>query len=137
MIDSPAGLNQAFYCAVEGADRALLVTTPQLYALRDAQKVAEILQRYQISDSRLIINMLRIKHMSKGYSKNVDQIIDMICLPLIGIVPYDDNVTSYANSDEDIMQNGKLLVTHAFTNIANRICGNRVPILKIKRGLFY
>jgi septum site-determining protein MinD len=130
-------LGESFYFAIAGADRALLVTTPEPYALRDAQKIAEILERHDVSDSRLIINKLRVKHIDKGYSKNIDEVIDMICLPLIGVVPYDENITVYANRDISIMQNEKLMATQAYINIANRICKKSVPLLKIKKGLFW
>lgn len=136
ILDGPASLGESFYCAIAGADKALVVTTPEPYALRDAQKIAEILEASSVSQSKLIINKLKINLMEKGYCKNIDEIIDTICLPLIGVVPYDENVTLYAARDISIMQNEKLLPTQAYLNIAKRICGKSVPLMKIKKPMF-
>ena len=133
LVDCPASLGHAFYCAIECATSALLITTPQSYSLRDAQKVADILSAHNFDDIRLIVNMLRVRQINRGYSKNIDDVIDMIAIGLIGVVPYNERVSSYQNIGQNVMDDMSLDVSRAFSNIAKRILGQRVPILKIKQ----
>lgn len=136
LLDCPASIGHAFNCAVCAANQAILVTTPQMYALRDAQKIADIITDNGITNARLIVNMLRTRHIKRGYSQNIDDIIDMVALPLIGIVPYDESISAYQNRQLDIMDNPKLMAAQAFTNTAKRLLGQRIPILKIKNKRF-
>ncbi|MBQ3379598.1 MAG: septum site-determining protein MinD [Clostridia bacterium] len=132
LLDCPASLGHAFECALSAANEAILVTIPQSYALRDTQKIADVVTGRGIENARLIVNMVRTRHISRGYSKNIDDIIDMVALPLLGVVPYDENISAYQNRRMDIMDDERLSSTTAFYNIARRIMGERVPIMKIK-----
>ncbi len=132
LIDCPASVGFAFQCGIEAAGHAILVTTTQAYALRDAQKVADIITENGITDARLIVNMVRPRQITRGYSKNVDDIIDSVALPLLGVVPYDEGVGAYQNVQRDVMDDEKSYAKRAFTNIARRLCGERVPILRAR-----
>ena len=136
LLDCPASIGHAFKCSIAAANQAIVVTIPQMYALRDAQKIADIITDNGISDAKILVNMVRRRYIKKGYSKNIDEIIDIVSLPLIGIVPYDESLSAYQNRRLDIMDNQKLMASKAFTNIAKRILGQRVPILNIKNKRF-
>ena len=132
LLDCPASLGHAFDCAVAAADRAVIVTIPQTYALRDAQKAADVMIGRGVTDVRIIVNMVRTRHINRGYSKNIDEIMDTVGLPLLGVVPYDENISAYQNRRMDIMDDESLMSARAFSNIARRLEGERVPILKIR-----
>jgi len=135
-LDCPASIGHAFSCAIGAADKAFVVTTPQAYSIRDAQKIADIIIERGIEDTRLIINMIRIRFMRRGYSKNIDDIMDAVALPLAGVIPYDEGVGAHQNRHLDIMDDPSLQASQAFSNIAKRLLGERVPILKMKNKRF-
>ena len=129
IIDCPAGLGQGFETAVAGAERALVVTTPDMVCARDAQIISHLLQKRQIP-ARLIINRLRSAPVKKGKMPDVDEIIDTAGLQLIGILPEDEEV-AVANA------NGCPLPSdcHAaacFANIACRYLGQDVLLAKLE-----
>ena len=134
LLDCPASLGHAFDCAVAAANEAILVTIPQSYALRDTEKIADVVTERGIERARLLVNMVRPRHINRGYSKNIDDIIDAVALPLLGVAPYDENISAYQNRRMDIMDDPSLVSERAFDNIARRIMGERVPILKFRNG---
>ncbi len=130
IIDCPAGVGRGFRTAVAGADRAFVVTTPDMVCARDAQIVANLLEELNIP-SRLIINRLRPHPVLKGKMPDVDEIIDTAGLQLIGILP-EDEMVAVANAY------GKPLPTDSnagvcFANIAGRYLGEDIPLAALKK----
>jgi septum site-determining protein MinD len=130
LIDCPAGIGGGFECAVAGASRALVVTTPDMVCARDAQIVGNLLESRKIP-ARLIINRLRPAPVLAGKMPDVDEIIDISGLQLMGIIPEDEEV-AIANA------NGNPLPTRSnaavcFVNIARRYLGEYVPIAKLEK----
>ena len=130
IIDCPAGVGRGFEIAVAAADRALVVTTPDMVCARDAQIVARLLDEHRLP-SHLIINRLRSAKVMDGSMPDVDQIIDTAGIQLLGILPEDEAV-AVANA------NGRPLPAdcHAavcFANIARRYCGEAVPLARLEK----
>jgi septum site-determining protein MinD len=130
IVDCPAGIGQGFECAIAGASRALVVSTPDMICARDAQIVGRILDDCNIP-SRLIINRLRPRPIITGKMPDVDEIIDISSIQLIGIIPEDEEV-SIANA------NGRPLPIRSnaaicFTNIARRYLGEHVPLAHLEK----
>ncbi len=130
LIDCPAGLGRGFETAVSAADRALVVSTPDMVCARDAQIISRLLEERGVP-SRLIINRLRPGKVLDGSMPDVDEIIDTAGIQLLGIIPEDEEV-AVANA------NGRPLPAdcHAavcFGNIARRFMGESVPLAKLEK----
>ena len=87
LIDCPAGIEQGFKNAVAGADRAIVVTTPEISAVRDADRIIGLLEPYDIDQPKLVINRIRPKMMKQGDMLDVDEIVNILGIDLLGIVP--------------------------------------------------
>ncbi len=130
IVDCPAGIGRGFESAVAGVDRALVVTTPDLVCARDAQILARLLREKNIP-ARLVINRLRAKPVRRGKMPDIDELIDMASLQLIGVLPEDEEV-AIANAY------GKPLpadcqAAKCFANIAARYLGETVPLTLLKK----
>jgi len=89
IIDSPAGIEQGFQNSIAGADEAYIVTTPEISAVRDADRVIGLLEAKGLSNPKLIINRIRQDMVKKGDMMNVDDIIDILAIELLGVITYD------------------------------------------------
>jgi len=130
LIDCAAGVGKGFACAVESAQRALVVATPDRVCARDANLVGRLLAQRQIS-ARLLINRLRPGPIMAGLMPDVDDIIDMAGLRLLGIIPEDESVAVAS-------ANGQALpvLCHAsrcFANVARRFEGEEVPLAPLEK----
>lgn len=138
IIDCPAGIEQGFKNAVAGADRAIVVTTPELSAVRDADRIIGLLESVKIANPRLIINRIRPQMMKKGEMLDVDEIVNILAIDLIGIVPDDEQVISGSNRGEPTVMNPNSRAALAYRNISRRILGDSVPLMKLDEedGMF-
>lgn len=130
IIDCPAGLGRGFDTAVEAADRALVVSTPDMVCARDAQILAHLLEEKRLR-THLIINRLRPAKVMDGSMPDVDEIIDTAGIQLLGIIPEDEEV-AVANA------NGRPLpaacnAAICFANIARRFLGESVPLARLEK----
>jgi len=133
IIDCPAGLDFGFRLAAEAADAAIIVTTPDTVSLRDAQLCRASLRARGISDIRLVVNRVRPSLIRRLGSLNIDEAIDRTSTQLLGIVPEDKSVIEAANRGELLFKNLRSGAARAFLNIAKRICGESVPLMKISK----
>ncbi len=131
LIDCPAGIEQGFKNAVAGADRAIVVTTPEVSAVRDADRIIGLLEANDIKDPHLIVNRIRPQMIKKGDMMNVDDIIDILAIGLIGIVPDDENIIISTNRGEPAVADEKSKAGQAYRNITARIMGEKVPIMEL------
>ncbi len=127
LIDAPAGVGTGFDTIVESCDECVVVATPDLTSIRDAQKTAALLSRFTHLSSKLVINRVNPKMITKGYLKNIDDIMDSISLPLVGILPVDDELILYSNSGIPAVGT-KSICSGPFMNIADRLCGINAPL---------
>lgn len=135
IIDCPAGIEQGFKNAIAGADQALIVTTPDVSAVRDADRIIGLLQAHEIPAPRLIINRVRPQMVRKGDMMDIDDVNDILAIELIGVVPDDESIIVSTNRGEpSVMENGAKAGT-AFRNIVARIEGEEVPFMSLDYDL--
>jgi len=127
LIDSPAGIEQGFKNACAGAEAAVLVTTPEISAIRDADRVIGLLSARGI-DPWLVINRMDFEMVRRGDMLSVEDVQDILGIELIGVVERDDNVIIAANNGEPIVYNQKSRAGYAFNRIADKLCGESVEL---------
>lgn len=131
IMDCPAGIEQGFRNAIAGAERAIVVTTPEVSAVRDADRIIGLLEANDVHNVRLIVNRLRIDMVKKGDMMNVDDILDILAVGLIGVVPDDEDIITSTNRGEPAVNDSKSIAGQAYRNIASRITGVDVPIMDL------
>ncbi|MBO9599426.1 MAG: septum site-determining protein MinD [Cohnella sp.] len=138
IIDCPAGIEQGFRNAIAGATQAIVVTTPENAAVRDADRVIGLLEKSHIASPKLVINRIRPNMMKSGDMLEIDDICQVLAIDLIGIVPDDEMVIKAANQGEPTVMNPNSRAAIAYRNIARRILGETVPLsqLEEKAGMF-
>lgn len=136
IIDCPAGIEQGFKNAIAGADKAIVVTTPENAAVRDADRIIGLLENEGIMGAKLIVNRVRLSMMRSGEMLDIDEICQVLAIDLIGIVPDDEQVIKAANEGEPTVMNPSSRASIAYRNIARRILGDTVPLMSLdeKRG---
>ena len=132
IIDCPAGIEQGFKNAIAGAERAIVVTTPEVSAVRDADRIIGLLESSGLSSPELIINRLRIDMVKAGDMMSIDDILEILAIDLLGVVPDDDEVVISTNKGEPVVLNEKSLSGKAYRNISRRIKGEKVPFLNLE-----
>ncbi len=137
IIDCPAGIEQGFHNAIAGADRALVVTTPEVSAVRDADRIIGLLEANEIKKIHLIVNRLRMDMVKRGDMMSSDDVVEILAVPLIGVVPDDENIVISTNQGAPLVGNNTL-AGKAYMNICKRVDGEEVPLLDLssKGGLF-
>ena len=137
LLDCPAGIEQGFQNAIAGADRAVVVTTPEVSAIRDAERIIGLLESNHLKKISLIINRIRMDMVRKGDMMSVDDVTEILSIPLIGAIPDDERVVIGTNQGEPIVGSDSK-AGRAYQNICKRIMGVDVPFLDISReaGLF-
>ena len=131
LIDCPAGIEQGFKNAIVAADEAIVVTTPEVSATRDADRIIGLLEAAGIKSPRLVVNRLRIDMVKDKNMLSVEDILDILAVKLLGVVPDDENVVISTNKGEPLVYKGDSLAAKAFKNIASRIEGVEVPLLDL------
>ncbi|MCQ2539744.1 MAG: septum site-determining protein MinD [Acetatifactor sp.] len=136
ILDCPAGIEQGFQTAIAGADRAIVVTTPEVSAIRDADRIIGLLEANNLSRMSLVINKLRLDMIRRGDMMSAQDVVDILAIPLLGIVPDDESVVISTNQGEPLVGNGEPAGL-AYTNIVQRILGKEVPFLNLERGISF
>ena len=138
IIDSPAGIEQGFRNAVAPADEAVVITTPEVSAVRDADRIIGLLEADQKDSMRLVINRLRPEMVRREDMLSIDDVLDVLAVDLLGIVPEDEQVIVATNRGQPLALDGHSLAGKAFVNIAARMLGEDVPLMSLEsRGLLY
>ena len=138
IIDCPAGIEQGFKNAIAGADRAIVVTTPEVSAVRDADRIIGLLEAADLRDPKLIINRYRPKMVNRGDMMSIDDMNEILAIDLLGVVPEDEQVVVTTNKGETVVRDDKSLSGQAYRNITRRIMGENVPLMNLEEsgGLF-
>lgn len=129
IVDAPAGIDGGFRYALTGADRGIIVTLLETASLRDADRVISIMEESGIEDIRLVINRVRVDMINQGVMMNVDVCMDILSIPIIGIVPDDVELLASGLKGEIAVSNPQSRAGMAFSNIAGRIDGKEIPIM--------
>lgn len=127
LVDSPAGIEQGFKNACCAADRAIIVTTPEVPAIRDADRVIGLLAARGI-EPMLIINRIDFNMVSRGDMLSVSDVQDILGTELVGVVERDELIIVAANTGEPVVYNIKSKAGRAFSDIAGRLCGEQIPL---------
>lgn len=140
ILDSPAGIEQGFRNSVAGADGAIIVTTPEISAVSDADRVVGLIEQKPMSiKPRLIINRVRAHMLADGTAMDIDEITTHLGIDLLGIINDDDAVIATSNKGETIVMNPDNAASRGYRDVARRLLGETVPLAKIvevKRGFW-
>lgn len=139
LIDCPAGIEQGFKNAVAGADSAIVVTTPEISAVRDADRIIGLLEQEDVEAPKLIINRIKRNLMTDGSALDVNDITSHLSIDLLGIVLDDENVIVSSNKGEPVVMDPTNPAATGYRNIARRILGESVPLMsldKAQKGFF-
>ena len=132
LIDSPAGIEMGFKNAIAAAQEAIVVTTPEISAVRDADRVIGLLEANDIKTMRLIINRIKPAMVQEDMMMSVNDVQDILAIPLVGVIPDDERVIVSTNKGEPLVLEETLsLAGIAFANIARRLNGEKIPFLDL------
>lgn len=126
ILDCPAGIERGFQNAIAGADRAVVVTTPEVSAIRDADRIIGLLEQGGIGQSELVINRLRMDMVKRGEMMSVEDVTEILGIRLIGVIPDDEKVVIATNQGEPVISLEAKAGT-AYKNICRRLTGEEVP----------
>ncbi|HRV96678.1 MAG TPA: septum site-determining protein MinD [Anaerolineae bacterium] len=133
IIDSPAGIEQGFKNAVAPADRVLIVTTPEVSAVRDADRIIGLIEAEEKGPADLIVNRLRLDMVKRGDMLTTDDVIDVLAINLIGIVPDDEKIIVSTNQGRPLVMENGSMAGQAFRNIGLRLMGQNVPFMSFEQ----
>ncbi len=132
IVDCPAGIEQGFQNAVAGANEAIVVTTPEMSAVRDADRIIGLLEaKEDVKKYRLLVNRVRPNLIKTNDMMSVEDVVGILSAELIGVIPEDTGIITSTNRGEPIVNNEKSLAGQAYLNVARRIKGEEVPFLDI------
>jgi septum site-determining protein MinD len=133
IVDSPAGIESGFQNAVAGAEEAVVITTPEMSAVRDADRIIGLLEarKEEISQYRLVINRIRPSMVKTNDMMSVDDVLEILSVKLLGVVPEDEQIIVSTNKGEPIAGTDNTRAGLAFRNIARRLRGEDVPLMNL------
>ena len=136
ILDCPAGIEQGFKNAIAGADRSVIVTTPEVSAIRDADRIIGLLEANEIKKMELIINRIRMDMVKRGDMMSQEDVVDILAIDLLGIVPDDENIVIATNQGEPLV-GSDCLAGKAYMNICKRILGEEVSFMEFPVDGFF
>ena len=133
LVDCPAGIEQGFQNAVAGANEAIVVTTPEMSAVRDADRIIGLLEaKEEIESYKLLLNRVRPNLIKSNDMMSVEDVVEILSADLIGIIPEDTGIITSTNKGEPIVNDENSLAGQAYRNVAHRIMGEEVPLLNLE-----
>ncbi len=127
LLDCPAGIEQGFRNAIAGADRALVVTTPEVSAIRDADRIIGLLEARDMGQVQLIVNRVRTDMVRRGDMMSVDDVMDILAIPLLGAIPDDEAIVVSTNQGEPLAGTDTPS-GQAYLDICKRLLGEDIPV---------
>jgi len=132
LVDSPAGIEQGYRNAIAPADMALIVTNPEVSAVRDADRIIGLIEADGKGPAQLIINRLDPDLVQRGDMLDTSDVVEILAINLIGIVPEDRAILISTNRGQPVALDGQSLAGRAFNNIARRLLGQDVPFMPLQ-----
>jgi septum site-determining protein MinD len=132
LIDSPAGIERGFRNAIAPADVVVVITNPEISAVRDADRIIGLIEAEEKGPARLVLNRIKPEMVKREDMLSPDDVLELLAVELIGIVPEDDQVILSTNRGVPIVLDGKSKAGQAFRNIASRLEGQKVPFLELE-----
>lgn len=138
LIDSPAGIEHGFRNAIAPADRVIIVTTPEVSAVRDADRIIGLVEAAEKPKPQLILNRLRPGMVQRGDMLATEDVLEILAIELIGIIPEDENIITSTNRGMPVAFEDTTPAGAAYGRIAQRLLGQEVPfaVFQEKTGLF-
>lgn len=136
ILDCPAGIEQGFKNAIAAADRALIVTTPEVSAIRDADRIIGLLEAHNITQIDLIVNRIRMDMVRRGEMMSIEDVVEILAVDLIGAVPDDENIVISTNQGQPLVGDNSL-AGRAYYNICKRVIGEDVAYLDLNNSGFF
>ncbi len=131
MIDSPAGIERGFRNAIAPADVVLVVTNPEVSAVRDADRIIGLIEAEEKGPARLVVNRIKPDMVRRGDMLAVEDVLELLAIELVGMIPDDEMVLTSSNRGTPVALDGKSRAGQAFRNIARRLRGEEVPFLNM------
>ncbi len=133
IVDSPAGIESGFQNAVAGAEEAIVITTPEMSAVRDADRIIGLLEarKDEISQYRLVVNRIRPNMVKNSDMMSVEDVLEILSVKLLGVVPEDEEIITSTNRGEPVAGTDNTRSGLAFRNIARRIRGEDVELMDL------
>lgn len=129
LVDCPAGIEQGFQNAIAGANEAIIITTPEMSAVRDADRIIGLLEANEdILSYKLVLNRVRPKMIQSNDMLSISDVTDILSVDLLGVIPEDENIIISTNRGEPIVNMENAKAGEAYHNIARRILGEEVAI---------
>lgn len=128
ILDCPAGIEHGFNNAIHAASEAIVVVTPEVSSVRDADRVIGLVESTGIKEISLVVNRLKPEMVHAGEMMSVDDVLEILAVRLLGVIPEDRQVLVSTNKGEPIVLNEKSLASKAFKSIVSRLEGKNTPI---------
>ncbi len=127
LIDSPAGIENGFRNAIAGADEVIIVTTPEVSAVRDADRIIGLVEAAEKGPPSLVVNRIKPRLVNRGEMLSVEDVLELLAITLIGIVPDDESIVTSTNRGEAAVYDHQSQAGRAFLDVARRLRGEEVP----------
>ncbi len=131
IIDCPAGIEQGFKNAIAAADKAIVVTTPEISAVRDADRIIGMLQANGIDNSKLVLNRIRVDMVARNEMMSLEDVEEILAIDTLGIIPDEESIVIATNKGEPVVCNEGSTAGQAYRNIVKRILGEDIPLLRL------
>ncbi|MBI3160655.1 MAG: septum site-determining protein MinD [Chloroflexi bacterium] len=131
IVDSPAGIERGFRNAIAPADEVVIITNPEVSAVRDADRIIGLVEAEQKGPAKLVLNRLNASMVKRGDMLAPEDVLELLAIQLIGLVPEDENVIVSSNSGSPIVLDEKSRAGQAFRNVAKRLTGQEVPFISM------
>ena len=132
LLDCPAGIEQGFQNAIAGAERSIVVTTPEVSAIRDADRIIGLLEASGIKKNQLLINRLRVDMVRRGDMMSVEDVTEILAIDLLGVIPDDEQVVIATNQGEPVVGEGSPAGS-AYDRVCRRLTGEEIPVCDFSR----
>ncbi|MCL1803508.1 MAG: septum site-determining protein MinD [Eubacteriaceae bacterium] len=127
LVDSPAGIERGFQNAIAGAKEAIVVTTPEVSSVRDADRIIGLLKAANFKEPKLLLNKIRPEMMKRREMMDIEDVIDILDIELIGVVAEAGEIVIASNRGEPVASDEASLTGKAYHDIAKRLLGQQVP----------
>ena len=132
LVDSPAGIEQGFLNAAAAATEAIVVCTPEMSAVRDADRIIGLLEaREDITQYQLVLNRVRGSMMKSNDMMNIDDVVELLSIKLLGIIPEDPEIIISTNKGDPIVLTESQYSGQAYRNICQRLVGEDIPLMDL------
>ncbi|MDR1066604.1 MAG: septum site-determining protein MinD [Clostridiales bacterium] len=133
LIDCPAGIEQGFKNAIAGADKAIVVTTPEVSAVRDADRIIGLLEAEDLKNPKLVLNRVKIDMVKRGDMLALEDVTSLLAIDVLGVVPDDESVVVSSNKGEPAVLDDNSKAGQAFRNITSRLIGEDTPFMDLEQ----